>query len=179
MFKPKRNHLLMGAVLIVAVVLLIELVGCSRIPTQSIQPNQTLILKRSLAANKVLDVSAYADTIFTSAGGGVLSLLDVELTFPPNALPADTLVSINIPDLAVFENHFGTDGLKFNAPVKVVMSYRDADLTGIQESKITIAWFNQNTGQWNGMPCVLDRINKTVTGYVEHFSAYALISDSK
>jgi len=179
MFKPKRNHLLTGAVLIVAVILLIELIGCSRIPTQSVQSNQTVILKRNVTAYKLLGSSAYADTVFTAAGGGVISLLDVELTFPPNALPADTLIFINIPDVAVFENHFGTDGLRFNVPVKVVMSYRDADLTGIDESHITIAWFNEITGQWNSMPCVLDRINKTVMGFVEHFSAYALISDNR
>ncbi len=179
MFKPKRSQMLTGAVLLAAVILLIELMGCSRIPTQSVQPGQTVLLKRNLAAHKLLGSSAYADTVFTAAEGGIISLLDVELTFPPNALPADTVIFIDIPDAAVFENHFGTDGLVFNSPVKVVMSYRDADLTGIDESKITLAWFNNVTSQWNSMVCVLDRVNKTVTGNVEHFSAYALISDSK
>jgi len=179
MLRSNRNRFLVGAVIFVAAFLLLELAGCSRIPTQATQSDQPVLLKRNLAAYKILGASARIDTSFAAAQGGVLSLLDVELTFPPNALPADTAVFIDIPDISIFENHFGTDGLVFNVPVKVVMSYRDADLSGINESNITLAWFNDVIGQWNSMSCSLDKENKTVTGYVKHFSAYALISDNK
>jgi hypothetical protein len=179
MFKPKRDHLLLGAAFVAVVVILFELVGCSQVPTKSAEQSQPTLLKRNLSAYKLTDASAYVDTVFAAAQGGTLRLIDVELTFPPNALPADTAVFIEIPDLSVFENHFGTDGLRFNVPVKVVMSYRDADLSGIDESTITLAWLNEVTGEWNSMNCVVDFENKTVTGFVEHFSAYALISDNR
>jgi len=57
------------------------------------------------------------------------------------------------------------------------MSYRDADLTGIDESTIRIGWLNGSTGLFQDVVCTLDRVNKTVSGEVMHFSAYALISD--
>jgi len=177
MSRLNNHRFLSGAIIAVAAIFLIALVGCSKSPTVSDEPSQPKLLKRTASAQKLLEGSAYVDTVLTAKEGGVVSLVDVHLSFPPGALPSDTLVFIEIADLSVFENHFGTDGLVFNLPVKVVMSYRDADLSGIVETSITLAWFNEYTGQWNRMPCVLDIFNKTVTGYVNHFSAYALISD--
>ena len=177
MQKLKNQRFVSGAVIALAAIFLVALSGCSKSPTVSDEPSQPVVLKRTASVAKLMEGTAYADTLITAKEGGTISLIDVTLSFPPGALPADTLVFIDIPDLSVFENHFGTDGLVFNLPVKVVMSYRDADLAGILETSITLAWFNEYTGQWNRMPCVLNILNKTVTGYVSHFSAYALISD--
>lgn len=177
MFKAQQKSFFTGVFILAAVVLFTVLMGCSQNPLQSASQDQPRLLKRNLATMKIGDVPAYTDTVLSAATGGVVSLADVELTFPPRALSNDTLIFIDIPDIAVFENHFGTDGLRFNAPVKVVMSYRDADLVGINESTIRLAWLNDATGEWNSMACTLDTVNKTVAGYLQHFSAYALISD--
>jgi hypothetical protein len=176
MSKPNHSNFKKGVFFFAAIIALIAVVGCSKIPTQSDAPKQTNLLKRSLSVAKTAG-ALHTDTTISAANGGVVSLLDVELTFPPNALANDTLISIDIPDISVFENHFGTDGLQFSVPVKVVMSYRDADLSGVNESTIAIAWYNTTAGEWDKMVCTLDTVNKTVTGYLEHFSAYALISD--
>jgi hypothetical protein len=176
MLKANRKSLKSGALIVAVIFTIIALVGCSTAPTQSDTPKETVLLKRNLSVAKTVGV-IHTDTVLSAAKGGVVSLLDVELTFPPNALSNDTLISIDIPDISVFENDFGTDGLHFNVPVKVVMSYRDADLGGVNESNITIAWYNPSSGEWDKMVCTLDTVNKTVTGYLEHFSAYALISD--
>jgi hypothetical protein len=177
MFKSKGKRFLTGAIFAAMVLLMVLAVGCSQMPTQSTEPSQPTLLKRNVAAYKVLGESAYTDTVLSARDGGVVSLVDVQLEFPANALANDTLISISIPDISVFKNDFGTAGLVFNEPVKVVMSYRDADLSGVVESHITLAWYNEATGQWDKMICEVDTINKTVSGYLEHFSAYALISD--
>jgi hypothetical protein len=57
------------------------------------------------------------------------------------------------------------------------MSYRGADLSGVDESSIRIGWWNEDDQQWVDMVCSLDRVNQTVTGQLNHFSAYALVSD--
>ena len=77
----------------------------------------------------------------------------------------------------MFANDFGTEGLQFNVPVRVTMSYRDADLSGVNESNIAMAWYNDRAERWDVIDCKLDIVNKTVTASVNHFSAYALISD--
>ncbi|MFH2036126.1 MAG: hypothetical protein ABIJ45_06960 [Candidatus Zixiibacteriota bacterium] len=151
--------------------------GCSKNPTISEPSSDLQLLSRDLGAAKIEGLTAYMDTILVASEGGRVSLYDVDLYFPPGALSTDTLISIDIPDLAVFANNFGTNGLQFNVPVRVVMNYRDADLTGINESNIAMAWFNTRTGNWDVIDCQLDTNNKTVTAFVNHFSAYALISD--
>jgi hypothetical protein len=159
-----------------AVLISIVLPGCSSKPIAPEQTSTPLLLHRN-PTYPVVASELYTETTISAASGGTLSLIDVQLTFPPNALASDTLISIRIPDINVFENHFGTDGLFFNMPVQVVMNYRDADLGQINEEHIRMAWYNCRTNSWDIIPCALDTVNKTVTANVWHFSAYALISD--
>lgn len=157
--------------------------GCSHAPTapSNSGSEEPLVLRRASRANHGAEgaspVNLVVEQVISSSTGGSLSLLDVSLQIPPGAVPNDTLFSITIPDDQVFYNEFGTHGLVFNVPVTVTMSYRDADLTGIDESTITVAWHNGDSGQWEAIACVLDQVNKTVTGQLNHFSAYGLISD--
>ena len=177
--KKSRRFIGLIAIAVMAAVGL-GLVGCSQFPTKvDVEENQSdarLLTRRNISALPGSD-PLYTETIMPAAEGGTITLIDVELYFPPNALDSDTLVYINIPNIMVFENHFGTDGLVFNQPVRVTMSYRDANLSGINESSISMAWFDERTDSWDQLDCALDTVNKTVTAYVSHFSAYALISD--
>lgn len=172
-----HNNQFMTALIIMAVMMFFSFAGCSKAPTQIAQEEEVVLLQRNLSAMKVTGISAYLDTVLSAEKGGVVTLLDVELYFPPKALDNDALISISIPDLAIFANDFGTNGLEFNEPVRVIMSYRDAALDNIDESSIKMAWFDERKGTWDVIDCQLDTIDKTVTAHVNHFSAYALISD--
>ncbi|HHI02125.1 MAG: hypothetical protein DRP51_05255 [Candidatus Zixiibacteriota bacterium] len=178
MFIPKQTRL-MTTLLVISIFALVFLVGCSKAPTAPDNQKTTTLLKRSFAASKILGESAYTETIISADKGGAITLHDVELYFPPDALDSDTLIFVNIPDLSVFANDFGTEGLIFNVPVRVTMNYRDADLSGINETSIKMAWFNEGTGMWDIIDCTLDQANKQVIAEVEHFSAYALITDEQ
>jgi len=160
-----------------AVLIATILPGCSKQPTAPAKTDSPMVLKRNLEYPVIAMDSIYTEATISAASGGTLSLMDIQVSIPPGALEQDTLISIFIPDLNVFENHFGTDGLFFNQPVRVRMDYRDADLSGIEELTIKMAWYNEHTASWDIIPCTLNVINKTVTAYVSHFSAYALISD--
>lgn len=172
--KDYRSIMALTALVLMA---LFSTIGCSKMPTANDDPATTTLLKRNLSALKVTDAVAHIDTVLNAAEGGVVTLLDVELDFPPKALPNDTLISIDIPDLAVFANDFGTNGLIFNVPVRVTMSYRDADLSGLDETTIKMAWYNPHSGNWDIIDCHINPLDMTVTAFVSHFSAYALITD--
>ena len=174
-----KHTKLMTTLFAVSLFAFVGLVGCSNAPTGLNSQEPTTLLKRSFAATKVLGDMAYIETIISANEGGIVTLHDVELYFPPNALDNDTLISINVPDLSVFANDFGTEGLFFNVPVRVTMGYRDADLSGIDETTIKMAWFNDRTGAWDIINCELDIANKQVIAEVYHFSAYALITDER
>lgn len=174
-FKSKTNLTVLLVVLAVGASLM---VGCSGNPVGEIT-NEPTVLQRSLPAGgpQYGSMNTYAEAVISSANGGELFLVDVNLSIPAGAVPNDTLYSINIPDLSVFYNEFGTDGLVFDKPVTVTMSYRDADMTGVTESTIRLAWYNEKSGRWLKIICEVDTQNKTVTGQLNHFSAYGLISD--
>lgn len=159
----------------------IVLSGCSRSPagpdSENAQPTLLTRVPRAASGAQLSPVNLYTEKVVSSEDGGRLELLDVVLDIPPGAVPNDTLFSIFIPDDAVFFNEFGTNGLVFDNPVTVTMSYRDADLADVYEPSIRIAWLNESSGEWEAVECELDQDNKIVIAQLYHFSAYGLISD--
>ena len=176
--QTNRLPLVIAAIALFALALF---AGCSRSPlTADNNPVEPKLLTRAPAADgspMYSPLAMYTEAVISTATGGELSLLDVNLSIPAGAVPNDTLFSISIPDPNVFYNDFGTDGLVFDKPVLVTMSYRDADLTGINESSIRIVWVDESSGRMQEVNCTIDYQNKTVTGFLNHFSAYGLISD--
>ena len=176
------QKIMFGAIMILMVSMM-ALTGCSNAPINPDGDNngpEPRVLSRSGVAHSGADlapVNLYVEKVISAKQGGTLSLLDVVLTIPPMAVRNDTLFSIFIPDDEMFYNEFGTSGLMFDHPVTVSMSYRNADLSGVKESNIRIGWLNEKTGKWIDMECRVDYENKTVTGQLYHFSAYALVSD--
>jgi hypothetical protein len=177
MSRTKTRNTLAAVMLIVLAAMLF--VGCSQTPTSSVDNGPKVLARASRQASTVAatPVNLYTEQVISSEQGGRLTLLDVVLDVPAGAVPNDTLFSITIPDDEIFYNEFGTDGLVFDKPITVTMSYRDADLSGVDESTIRIGWYNVAAGEWDDMTCDIDLVNKTVTAKLTHFSAYGLISD--
>jgi len=178
---PRRSVVVAASMLLLAAGLLFS--GCSQSPlepTLTAEPTQPQVLSRGAAFTggaQGTPIPLYTEAVISGDNGGQLVLFDVVLDIPPGALPADTLYSIEIPDINVFFNNFGTNGLEFDEPVTVTMSYRGADLSGVDESTIRIGWWDEDNGVWVNMECQLDQANQTVIGELHHFSAYALVSD--
>jgi hypothetical protein len=178
MSRPNNRNVWFLLVILAAIMGMIA-TGCSRSPLESsTTTDQPKLLQRSVSGVALSPgAELYAEAVISNATGGRLQLLDVTMDVPAGAVGNDTLFSIRIPDVNTFYNQFGTDGLVFATPVTVTMSYRDADLSGVNESSIRIAWFNPASGHYESMQCTVDKVAKTVTGQLNHFSAYALISD--
>ena len=166
---------------VAVVIALVALAGCSKSPLgiEAEKPEPKLLTRAPMfTSGAQLSSATYEiEQIISAEEGGQLVLYDVILDIPPGAVDNDTLFSITIPDITVFYNEFGTNGLVFNNPVTVIMSYREADMSGVNESTIRIAWFNEDSGTFNDVECEIDFDNKTVTAELYHFSAYGLISD--
>ncbi len=177
--KNSNRKYLLAALMIVLSLALVGFTGCSKAPTgvQDDSSGEVTLLQRNVAMAKLFEDSYYVEQTVSAAEGGTVKLCDVILEIPPKALSVDTLISVEIPDPTLYADHFGTDGLVFNVPVRITMSYRDAILDNVNESTIKMAWYNEATGQWDIIRCLCDPVTKTVTGYVSHFSAYALITD--
>ncbi len=69
---------------------------------------------------------------------------------------------------------FSPHGTNFNLPVRVELSYKGADLTGVNEDNLEIRYYNEGTGQWEFIGNEVDTSKKVVIGYTDHFSRYAI-----
>lgn len=70
--------------------------------------------------------------------------------------------------------NFGPHGIQFNEPAEVELSYKMADLTGIDENSLKVFYFNETTQLWELIGGVVDTSKKKITVYLPHFSRYAL-----
>jgi len=105
--------------------------------------------------------------------GGKLKYLGHMLKFPKNALPQDTLISITVLPGDFIDVDFGPDG-HFNQEVTVRLSYKDADLTGIDENNLTMAWIDDATGELVEIPSTVHKKKKYVEAKTDHFTQYTL-----
>ena len=69
---------------------------------------------------------------------------------------------------------FYPEGLVFSQPVYIRFSYKNADLTGIDEEKLGIYYYNPFTGSWELVSNQVNTAEDYVEGYLEHFSRYAI-----
>jgi hypothetical protein len=107
--------------------------------------------------------------------GGLIAFCGHSIKVPKYATKQDAEFSINISPNDYITVDFGPDGW-FDQEVTVTISYKDADLTGIDPTKLTLAWYDESTGQWVDLGGTVDLKNKTVTAKAKHFTQYTISS---
>jgi len=110
---------------------------------------------------------------FTSAGTAV------SLSFPAGAVSTDTMITVD-SSASVYDSNilpglgfqFLPEGLEFDEPVTIVVTYDDADLGGADESELKIhRWADPD---WQRLPSTVDTAANTVTATLTGFSEYFL-----
>jgi len=137
----------------------------------------TFLHPENTQLNKVLSIQKQ----ISAAKGGEIDLKNdlgstCSLYFPPNALDQDTLISVQW-NTQGFISELGPHGLIFNRPVTIKLSYKDAVLTGVNEDRLRIWYYNDNTGVWELIGGTVDKKLKTVKALINHFSIYALAAE--
>ncbi|MEQ1917804.1 MAG: Ig-like domain-containing protein [Elusimicrobiota bacterium] len=72
------------------------------------------------------------------------------------------------------EVQYGPEGTTFSAPVTLTLPY-DANMIasqGMREDDLKVYYWNPTLKDWQAMPSVVDKQNKTVSALTNHFSAY-------
>jgi len=101
------------------------------------------------------------------------------IIFKKNDLPEDMTISFEWAAGGTFEGmlndlEFGPHGLVFNSPVELQLSYKKADLQGIEEEDLKLFYYNEETELWEFIGGEVDDKKKTVIGLLNHFSRYAI-----
>lgn len=109
----------------------------------------------------------------TVAHGGELSYRGHTVIVPPGALDKDQFIYITDVNSDLIQADYGPDGT-FAKPVVIIMSYADADLTGINEDDLSMSWYDETNGAWINVGGKVNKGKKTVTIYTDHFTQYSL-----
>ena len=90
------------------------------------------------------------------------------------------MVKMKVNRLGEVSADLGPNGLKFKKPVWLTLSYRGADLNGIDESTLAIFYLNEDLAEpvWELVEgSVVDTELDAVRAPLSHFSRYAIGSD--
>jgi len=167
-------------VLVAPVLLLVAALACTdRTPTSvpaAPAPDASLI-GGLLGATGLLKCSnlPYASSTKTiGALGGTISAGPHTLVIPPGALLSPTAITMTAPTgLGVNAVKFAPEGLRFNAPAVLTMSYSNCSLLGKLLPK-RIAYTDDNLNIISYLLSLDNLFSKYVTGKVNHFSDYVI-----
>ncbi len=111
--------------------------------------------------------------------GGDLMVGDIlsgfsSITFHPFDLPQDTLITFDWIAGNTLEATLTPHGIIFNNPVQLTLSYKSANISMADEDNLRIYYYNEETQTWELVGGTVNKVTKTVTGYINHFSRYAL-----
>ena len=166
--------------LIAPVLLLVAALACTdRTPTSvpaAPAPDASLI-GGLLGATGLLKCSSlpYASQTKTIGPlGGTISAGPHTLVIPPGALSSPTAITMTAPTgLGVNAVKFQPEGLRFNTPAALTMSYSNCSLLGKLLPK-RIAYTDDNLNILSYLLSLDNLFSKRVTGKVSHFSDYVV-----
>lgn len=105
--------------------------------------------------------------------GGSLSVGPHTFTVPPGALDTATVITAVVYPNTVNQVRFTPQGLAFQQPASLRMSYANCNLLGLLIPK-RIAYVTDDFQILQLIPSLDDVLNQRVTGQVSHFSQYAI-----
>lgn len=116
-----------------------------------------------------------ADSTSTVIGpeGGSLAVGPHTFTVPAGALAFPTEITVVIDPDSVNQVRFAPQGLVFQQPASLTMSYANCGLWGILIPK-RIAYVTDDFHILQLIPSIDDAFHRRVTGQVSHFSQYAI-----
>jgi hypothetical protein len=141
-------------------------------------PNQLQFLQaQKLGFHKVFKTEQYV----TASGGGTVLLGDEEygycsLEFMPGDLNDNTIIIFEW-DTDNFTAELTPHGINFNNPVKLTLSYKDADLSTVEEQALRVWYYEEPENDWELVGGQVNEEEQQVEAYISHFSRYALAGE--
>jgi hypothetical protein len=167
-------------------VLLFGILGCEsdtpNSPTKNLalnrSTNQLHFLKsQSSVFNKVFTTERY---VAASEGGTVLVGDETSgycsIHFMPGDLTDNTLISFEWNSQNFF-TELNPHGIYFNNPVRLTLSYNQADVSAVDEENVRIWYYDESQNAWELIGGQVDTENRQVEAYISHFSRYALAEE--
>ncbi len=115
---------------------------------------------------------AYSATQVIGPSGGFIAVGPHSLFVPPGALDSNVKITATVPATRHAEVHFAPEGLKFNVPSSLNMSYAKCSLLVGLLPKIVYVDDNQNILE--SLLSLPNLFQKRVSAPIKHFSNYVV-----
>jgi len=185
----------LAASLTLVVALMLSAIGCSdsgTTPRDSYSHDGVTLLYRGGPNAKPAEgeEATIEDSVLVSTSGDVaIGVGNDEIGTSGLAVPAEAVhdedddkkikfIKVKINKIGEVSADLRPDGMTFKHPVWLTLSYKGADLTGIDENTLVILYLNEDIGVWEVVDgSVVDTKKKTVSAPLYHFSRYAVGND--
>ncbi|MFC1984260.1 choice-of-anchor D domain-containing protein [Chloroflexota bacterium] len=122
------------------------------------------------SADGKLTVNIPSGTRAKQENGNRLTTLDVSENDNPPPPPENK----NIIGLTY---SFEPSGATFDPPITLTFTYNHIDIPeGVSEEDLILAFYDEDTGKWIELECVVDIDNHTINAMVSHFTDFAIIA---
>ncbi len=115
--------------------------------------------------------------------GGSITTSDgkLTLTFPAGAVTKETNITIRPVENKAWGGvgtgyEFGPDGSEFAKVVTFTYHYTDREINGASLDNMALAFQDQKKVWQMTSPLVVDKAQKTITGYIKHFSWWSMVT---
>jgi hypothetical protein len=123
--------------------------------------------------NGVVRIGVPAGTSAVNEDGEPLSAMELLIVDEPPPLPTQHLLVGSASDL-------GPDGSTFDPALRLTLQYFDSQVpAGVAEEDLTIAYFDEDAGEWIELEGDVDTAANTVTTRVRHFTTFVILGDIK
>ena len=191
----KRSFGPLAASLTLVVALMLSAIGCSdsgTTPRDSYSHDGVTLLYRGGPNAKPAEgeEATIEDSVLVSTSGDVAigvgndEIGDSELSVPAEAVNDEDdgkkvkFIKVKINKIGEVSAELRPDGMTFKHPIMLTLSYKGADLTGVDENTLVILYLNEEIGVWEVVDgSVVDTKKQTVSAPLWHFSRYAVGSD--
>jgi len=172
--------------LVLGLAVLLAVAGCSRMPTAPLNQPDASASGTGGTPAQVLGLleggssSANSKTVVIGILGGVVSVGDFTVLFPPAALTQRATVTVTQPDLnhpVVSLSISPASANHFLLPVLMTANAQRMDKALL--SVACISYYNPTTGKWEDLGSTVSILDLTVSTPLWHFSTYRVSSEGK
>ena len=184
----------LAASLTLVVALMLSAVGCSdsgTTPRDSYSQDVTLLYRGGPNAKPAEGEEATIEgtAVISTSGDVALGVGNDEIGTSELDVPAESVndgdddtavhfIKMKVNKIGEVSAILGPDGMTFKHPIMLTLSYKGADLTGVDENTLVILYLNEEIGVWEVVDgSVVDTKKQTVSAPLWHFSRYAVGSD--
>src|SRR5262245_48380176 len=166
--------------------LIVGLAACETAAPMEPAVNQTVSYSNSPKPNlHLVESKSWTNgasvSVVIMPSGGVVQLAEHQLVVPRSAVTHPTVFTMTllygsnvIVDLHAVDKTTGAVVDEFSKPVLLILSYAGLNLPDDEQLKLTVVWLEDGSGRLVPMPSVVNPGAEHVTGWLTHFSQYAM-----